>query len=161
MFRTIQSRLAMGFFAVIILFSISGFVSVNFSKKISSDVEQLTGVYWDTSDFLMETRIKVGEIGKTVFAPPAGLDVDQFTNSTLQFFDDAMSHLGKTALDTDAISAIKGDLASVRETFAEPVRLFSIPQTRMEEADEAVNPLLAKAKRPAILNWRIISGNRL
>jgi len=145
MFRSIQSRLATGFFAVILLFSISGFVSVSFSKKISSDVDLLTGNYWETSDFLMETRIKLSAVSRGVTSLSPELTVDEFINSTMRFFDESVAQAAKTVLAETDISVIREGIGNVRETFAEPVRLQTLPYEKMEEADTAVEALLDKA----------------
>ncbi len=146
MFRSIQSRLAIGFFAVILLFSISGFVSVSFSKKISSDVDLLTGDYWETADFLMESRIKLAEIRRTALSPPSGFDIESFISSSEQYIDASIVELNKTALESAEISKIRAHLDSFRATFVEPARFYTAPHERMEAADEAVGPLRAKAK---------------
>lgn len=146
MFRSIQSRLAMGFFAVIILFAISGFTSINISKKISSDVDLLTGDYWETADFLMESRILLNEISAMVLSPSPDLDIEEFIRTSMKFFDGALAQVDKISLEAKEISSIKDSLKNVKESFAEPLQLYTAPHTRMEEADEAVKPLLAKAK---------------
>jgi len=146
MFRTIQSRLAVGFFTVILLFSISGFISVKISKEISSDIDVLTGSYWDTSNFLMDGRIKLAEINNMVLSPPLGLDVDEFVQSSSQFLGNSIAAIKKMPLGQKDIDAITKKISSVKETFAEPVQMFLLPHNKMELADEASKPLLDKVK---------------
>jgi len=146
MFRSIQSRLAIGFLGIILLFASSGFISVKFSKQINSNVNQLTGKYWDTSGLLMETRVKLGEINKVVLSPSPGLDADEFIQSTSQFFDDSITATKNSALSSDVIAVINQELFSVKDSFVEPLQLHSLPPERMEEADLAAKPLLDKVK---------------
>ncbi len=146
MFRSMQSRVIIGFLGIILLFATSGFISVKFSKQISSNVNQLTGKYWDTSDLLMESRIKLAEINKRVLSPSPGSDVDEFIRSTTQFFDDSITAIKKSALSSDVIVVIGQELFSVKDAFVEPLQLHSLPQERMEEADIAAKPLLDKVQ---------------
>jgi methyl-accepting chemotaxis protein len=138
--------LAIGFFGIILLFATTGFISIKLSQQINSNVNQLTGKYWDTSDFLMETRIKLGEVNKVVLSPPPGLDVDKFKKSTTEFFEDSIQATKNSALSSGVIDAIGLEIISVKDAFTYPLQLYSLPRERMEDADIAAKPLLDKVK---------------
>ena len=146
MFRTIQSRLALGFLGIILLFATSGFISVQFSQQINADIIKLTGEYWDTSDLLMEIRGKLGKINNVVLAPAPGLDGVAYIQATAQFFDDSVAAVKNSALSPDLIADLDQGLISVKDAFAEPLQLYTLPHVRMEEAGRAAKHLLDRTK---------------
>ena len=142
MFSTIKAKLLAGFLGVTAIIVISGFVSIFQVNTLGNMNEKFINEYWMTADLIMETNITLQEDVRTVLAPEADLNREQFAAEFHSTLTQIKSELGTAALPKERVAHVLADLEALHSSFEEPLFLYGAPGAAMEDADAAMGPML-------------------
>lgn len=144
---SIRGKLLAGFMAVVAIFALGGWFTIDQMQRVSKRSEQFVGEFWPTTDLIMETRIVVNDIVAAVLSPPTqSAAQDRLIKTSLGELAKLQEEFSASRLDSQDVKKIADLLAAVADTLSAPVRLHALPGEKMEAADDAVEPVLAGAQ---------------
>ncbi|WP_291316469.1 hypothetical protein [Desulfuromonas sp.] len=168
----IRGKILAGMFAVVAVFAACGGFSMFQAQSVAGKARSFIEDDWAATDLIMETRITLGEVAKTVTAPPADLDAEGYIRETRQALAQIEEAFRASVLDAETVEEINHLLERSAAYLVEPLSTYAEPMDRMEAADasaeavmDAIGPLgsieLARILSTATMTFNdvLISGD--
>lgn len=146
MVLNLHARLIAAFLAVTAIFACTGILTLLSLRQLNEHSTRMAEEYWPTADAIMEAEIAFLELRNTVFDPPEGFDRDRLIADLQRQIQERRQLFRQLKLAAAELGRIDALLQEAAAALATPLRLHGVPGERMEEADEAVQPVLAQAR---------------
>jgi methyl-accepting chemotaxis protein len=141
----LRNKLLAAFLSITAVFAVISLVTIFSLRQMGEHSQRFVAEHWPTADLLMETQIFFHELRATVLDPPADRDRASLVGELQQGVREHREEVRTLPLPAADLRDVDMLLAAIEDALVAPVQLFGVAGDRMEAADEAVQPVLARA----------------